>query len=206
MFVVRGKNLIQHKIDRLPREVDEVILIVHHQKEVIMDFFRDVYDGRKITYVDQGEPLGTGHALYKAKPFIKGDFLSMMGDDIYDERDIVDVMKYPWAMTVSKTESFPGTLEITTDAEDFLEDAVFDDEGTAGEILLDICLYKLQRDIFNTPLVKLNNKNEWGLPHTIFKFLKDTNTKMKVIRSKSWHKINSPDNLEQAEVALKALG
>ncbi|HRH26483.1 MAG TPA: sugar phosphate nucleotidyltransferase [Candidatus Paceibacterota bacterium] len=88
MLSLSGKNLLQHKIDRLPKEIDEVVLIVHHKKEVIRDFFSSEYNGRKITYVDQGEPHGTAHALWKAEPVLGEEFISLMGDDVYSEESI----------------------------------------------------------------------------------------------------------------------
>jgi NDP-sugar pyrophosphorylase family protein len=203
MLSLSGKNLLQHKIDRLPKEITEVVLIVHHKKEVIMDYFGEEYNGRKVTYVDQGEPYGTGHALWKAEPVLGEEFISMMGDDVYSEESIKEVLSYPWAMTVSRANSFPGTLDIKTDEEGFVKDVVFDHDGTMGEILLDVCLYKFKRDIFKTPLVQLQNKKEWGLPHTFFKFITDTGAKVKVLKTDKWIKVNSPEDLSEAEKLLK---
>lgn len=199
MLVVGGKNLLQHKIDALPDDVDEVILVVHHLKEHIKDFFGDSYGGKKITYVEQGVQHGTAHALWQVKPHITGDFISMMGDDIYSPDAIQRALEHPWAMTVSPSPSFPTTLDIKTTPEGYFADAVIDDVGHMGPALIDVCLYKFKPEIFDAPMVKVSNKDEWGLPHTFFGFLSSTKTPAKVLRDDSWIKVNTPEDLARAE-------
>ncbi len=202
MLMVGDKNLLQHKIDALPDSIDEVILIVHHKKEIIQSFFGEAYGGKKITYVEQGAPQGTAHALWQARPHITGDFISMMGDDIYSADAIQEALAHPWAMTVSPSLSFPTTLDIKTTPEGYFHDAVIDDIGHGGPALIDVCLYKLQPEIFDAPLITVSNLNEWGLPHTIFEFIKSTGTPVKVLRDDAWIKVNTPEDLARAEEFL----
>lgn len=198
MLMVGNKNLLQHKIDALPDSVDEIILIVHHKKEIIMSFFGDAYGGRKITYVEQGAPQGTAHALWQARPHITGGFLSMMGDDIYSPKAIRQALEHPWAITVSPSQSFPTTFDIKTTPEGYFHDAIVDDVGHGGPALIDVCLYKLQPELFDAPLIKISNKDEWGLPHTIFEFIKTSEAKVKVLRDDAWIKVNTPEDLLRA--------
>ncbi|MFA6445953.1 MAG: sugar phosphate nucleotidyltransferase [Candidatus Paceibacterota bacterium] len=198
-----GKNLIEHKIDRLPKEVDEVVLIVHYMKEKIMEYFGDSYKGKKIIYVDQGEALGTAHALWQAKDVLKGEFLSMMGDDLYSRKLLSDVIKNDWAMHVIKTRSFATTGDVQIDAKGYFKDVVFDDMGKRNDdILLATALFKLKKEIFNAPLIRVGGSKEFGLPHTVFQFVKDTKIKMKVLESKGWLKINTPEDVVAAVKAI----
>jgi len=192
-------------IENLPPEIDEVILVVHYKKEVIMDFFGSSYAGKKITYVDQKEPLGTGHALFQVAPFITGDFISMMGDDLYTKENFEQVMKYPWALTVFPTEGFSTAGEVVVDEKGYMKDILYSNEmgETNKKIgLIDVCLYKLNKDFFKASLVKLQGKNEFGLPHTLFKFLKETKIPIKVIKAKEWCKINSPEDVDVAHAVI----
>lgn len=198
MLTVGGKNLLQHKIDRMPESITEVVIIVHHKKEVIIDFFGDSYNGKTITYIDQGEPKGTGHALWKAQHVLHDEFITMMGDDIYSSESIKAVMSYPWAMTVAHAPSFPGTLDVETDSEGYLAGVKFSDAEVGNNILLDVCLYKFNTSLFSAQLIQLKNKVEWGLPHTFFSFVQATGTKVKVIETDSWIKINDPTDLDRA--------
>lgn len=202
MLMLGGKNLLQHKIDRLPSEIDEVVIVVNHKKEAVMDFFGKEYAGKKITYVDQGESRGTAHALWKAEPVLKDEFISMMGDDVYPEASIKDVLLYPWAMTVASAPGFPGALDIHADVEGYFVGTTPFKEGESRRIMQDVCLYKMKRDIFEAPLVQLKDKSEWGLPHTFFQFIRDTGLRVKVVETDKWIKVNSPEDLAEASKAL----
>ena len=45
---------------------DRLILVVGQFQEQVRAYFEDTYEGLKITYVEQPQPLGTGHALHLA--------------------------------------------------------------------------------------------------------------------------------------------
>ncbi len=204
MIEILGRNLIEHKIDRLPDEIKEVIIIVNHMKEKIMDYFGDSYKGKKITYVDQGEPHGTGHAVWQAKDAITGDFITMMGDDIYPTETIKNVLNHDWSMTVIPYKSFKTAGDVKLDENGNLKDVVFDDAGTyQGDILIDTCLYKLKKDIFDTDLVQVSGGKEFGLPHTVFKYVKENKVPMKVVKTDKWVKMNTPEEVEAAENDLR---
>lgn len=50
----------------LDLEQDCLILVVGHHAEQVRRYFGDSYDGLSIHYVEQAQPLGTGHAIYTA--------------------------------------------------------------------------------------------------------------------------------------------
>ena len=202
MLKVNGKNLLQHKIDLLPREIDEVILVVNYKSEVIKKFFGESYGGRKITYVEQGEPHGTAHALFKSAPLITGDFVSMFGDDIYPESAIIEVIKYPWALTAYRAKSIPTAFRIEVGENGYMKDAIADDKGIMGEMLLDVGLYKMKPEIFTAKKVLVSTSQEEGLPHTFYAFVKDKQIEVKVVIAESWYKINTPEDLAMTEAAM----
>jgi dTDP-glucose pyrophosphorylase len=201
MLVIAGKTLLQHKIDRLPDAIDEVIIVVGHKKESIISFFGTRYANKTIRYVTQ-EGQGTADALWLTRPFITGPFLSMMGDDVYSADAMKAVMDYPWAMTVAVAKSGRSTIDIRTTPEGYFYDAVVDDIGHGGDVHIDTCLYKFGPELFDASFVKVPNKEEWGLPHTLFNFLKTSGTPMKVLRDDGWIKVNTPEDLAHAETSL----
>jgi NDP-sugar pyrophosphorylase family protein len=202
MLVVGGRPLLERKIENLPDEIDEVIIIVGHLKEKIISHFGDSFAGKKITYVES-EPLGTGYALWQARKLLVGEFLSMMGDDVYSKESILAVMKHPWAMSTYQAPGFPTAGDITTHPDGYFKSADFDYEGKKDMVRVDIGLYKLQNDIFNTELVQLSN-GEYGLPHTIFKHIANNDIKMYVHDAKQWFKMNSPSDLEMVNEYYKS--
>ncbi|MES3005806.1 MAG: sugar phosphate nucleotidyltransferase [Patescibacteria group bacterium] len=197
MLIVGGKHLLERKIETLPKEIDEVVLVVGYLKEHIISYFGNFFADKKITYV-VCEPLGTGYALWQARHLLGSDFVVMMGDDMYGTEDVVEVIKHPWAMSTFETPGFATAADIETDENGYLRKADFDYEGKKEKIMLDTGLYKLKKEIFDADLVQLKN-GEFGLPHTIFAHVKNTNTPLYVNKARHWLKMNSPEDLNRAE-------
>lgn len=79
---VMGKPLIMHVIDSLPKEVDEVIIPMSYKKRAMEEYLLKNRPRRKITLVDEPEPLGTGGAVKNVEEHIDGQFLVINGDSI----------------------------------------------------------------------------------------------------------------------------
>ncbi len=208
MIKVGTRNLIEHKLDLLPITVTEIIIVVGYKAEVIKDYFGSLYKGRTITYIDQHEPLGTGHALWKTKDHITGQFLVMMGDDIYTKESIEAVLKYPFAMTVKRSPSFKKAGNVIANADGTLNTIEFDREGTRAFVSMDTCLYSLSPEIFTYPLAQVHGRDEWGLPQTLVSMAHEI--PIKVLETDFWIKINTPEEvilanaaLEEAEIATR---
>lgn len=80
---VLGKPLMMHVIDKLPKEVNEIIVPVSYKKDVIEDYLRKNHPKRKVTLVDEPEALGTGGAVKAVEGLIDGPFLVINGDSIW---------------------------------------------------------------------------------------------------------------------------
>ncbi|MGB2581124.1 MAG: nucleotidyltransferase family protein, partial [Thermoplasmata archaeon] len=79
---VMGKPLMMHVIDSLPDEVDETIVPVGYKRDVMEDYLRRNPPRRKITIVEEKEPMGTGGAVKNVEEYIDGPFLVINGDSI----------------------------------------------------------------------------------------------------------------------------
>ncbi len=61
---IAGKSILKHLIDSLsPLPVKKMIMVIGHQKDIIKAELK----GRGITFIEQVDQLGTGHALLQAK-------------------------------------------------------------------------------------------------------------------------------------------
>ena len=105
LLKVLDKTMIEHNLDQLHGLVDEVIIIVGFRKELVMEKLGSFYKGMKLLFAEQKEQLGTGHALETAKPFLKGKFIVLNGDDIYDKKDIAAMLEHDYAILVKEVES-----------------------------------------------------------------------------------------------------
>jgi len=79
-----NKPMIMHIIDRLPEEVERVVLAVNYRREMLEDYFKRHEDeiGPDIVFVEEKRPLGTGGAIKNCEKEISGTFLVFNGDVI----------------------------------------------------------------------------------------------------------------------------
>ena len=81
---VNGRPLIEDVFDNLIEiGVDEFVVVVGYKKEKIIERYEDEYDGVPITYAHQREQKGLAHALLQAESHVNGDFVLMLGDNIF---------------------------------------------------------------------------------------------------------------------------
>jgi NDP-sugar pyrophosphorylase family protein len=83
LFPVVDKPLIFRTIENLKRfGVDEIILAVNYKTELLMERVGGEYNGIKVRYSREINPLGTGGPIKKAEPMLKGEdlFLCLNGD------------------------------------------------------------------------------------------------------------------------------
>lgn len=70
----------------------DIAIIVGYKKEMIADFLKK--EGIKAALIEQKEQKGTGHAVLQAEKFCgKDDFVVVMGDNLYSEKDILAIGK-----------------------------------------------------------------------------------------------------------------
>jgi NDP-sugar pyrophosphorylase family protein len=191
-----GKTLIEHKFDALPEIIEEIVLVVGYKGELIRDRFGDKYNGRKIVYVEDPTRTGTAHALWRAKDILTDKFLVCMGDDIYSKQAFVDSARNIPSIVCKRAERDETGGRVVLSAEGALTGFVthkayinqFPDGG-----LIFTGLYGLTKEIFNYEPVKLEMKEEWGLPQTVLKYTEDF--PMYIIETDQWTSITSPEDL-----------
>jgi UDP-N-acetylglucosamine diphosphorylase / glucose-1-phosphate thymidylyltransferase / UDP-N-acetylgalactosamine diphosphorylase / glucosamine-1-phosphate N-acetyltransferase / galactosamine-1-phosphate N-acetyltransferase len=98
LLKVANKPILEYNLEHLGKFVDEVIIVVGYKKEMIMDFFGESFNGLKLTFVEQLEQKGTGHALLQVKDLLDGKFIVLNGDCIYSEKDIESCVVYNYAI------------------------------------------------------------------------------------------------------------
>jgi mannose-1-phosphate guanylyltransferase len=90
---VMGRPLMLHVIDSLPEEVDETIVPVGYMREAMEEYLRKNPPRRKITIVEEKQPMGTGGAVKNVEEYIDGPFLVINGDSI-SSLDMSDFIGY----------------------------------------------------------------------------------------------------------------
>lgn len=203
LLLVKEKSLIEHKLDILPSSIREVILVVGYLGDQIKKRIGDKYKNIKITYIWQDEPLGTAHALFLAKDKIHGNFLVLMGDDLYERKDLEEVIKHEWAILVEEAaESYRGAL-VKMSAKGRVSAILEGQDLVKGDLINTGC-YMLGKEIFNYKQIKLPDRNEFGLPQTLVSAM--DKYEVRVVYTTRWLPVTSPEDIFKAEKFLKKNG
>ena len=199
LLAVRGKSLLERTLDKLPEEVDEIILIVGYLKEKIQERIGNKYQGKPIKYIEQAERLGTAHALFLCREILGPRFLVLNSDDIYSSADIQRCLDYDnCILAYEMTGSFAGGRFFLNNRNEIT--AIGEGEFADGTHLVNTGLYVLTDDIFSYEMVKLSGREEYGLPQTIAVMAKDRPVKLE--KCSFWLQVNDPEALKIAQNKL----
>jgi NDP-sugar pyrophosphorylase family protein len=200
MINIGKMNLIEWKIEALPKEVNEVILVIGYLGEQIKNHFGEKFAGKKIIYIEQTELNGTGGALFLAKDLLKGKFLVMMGDDIYNKEDITEMIKNGWSILAKKADEKSKGAKIVLNDDNTIKEIIEGAELERGD-WNNTGMYLLGKEIFNYPLVpKSPGDKEFGLPQTIA--LATKNIPIRIVPTKRWLQVTCPEDVKKVETIL----
>jgi mannose-1-phosphate guanylyltransferase len=82
LLPILNTPMIGHIINKLPEEVDKIILAVNYKKNQIESYFKEFPIDKEIIINDEPEPLGTGGAVKFAEKEISDSFLVLNSDII----------------------------------------------------------------------------------------------------------------------------
>ncbi|MBN1860290.1 MAG: NTP transferase domain-containing protein [Candidatus Thermoplasmatota archaeon] len=94
MLPIAGKPILEwNLLNARAAGLKEFIFIVSYKSEMVREFFGNGTPWNvKISYVNQGKPMGTAHAIGTVEPFVT-DFIVMCGDTIFGSGDIKKIVQ-----------------------------------------------------------------------------------------------------------------
>ena len=214
MLKIKGKPILEHKLNALPKKIKEVIFIVGYRNEDILNHFKRYFGGRRIIYVFQTDLNGTGGALHLAKSVLKDKFLVMMGDDLYHKKDLAEIIKHDVAIMGHEVSDPSQFGVIRTNGNGVMVDVIEKPKASKYKLarqqrnkrsfrgLANVGVYVLNKKFFDYELVPIGG-GEFGLPQTLAKMAKDC--QVKVLQARAWHPIGNPEDLKEAEKVLNEL-
>jgi bifunctional UDP-N-acetylglucosamine pyrophosphorylase/glucosamine-1-phosphate N-acetyltransferase len=198
MLLLKGKPILEYTIDTLPKEVEEVIIVINYLGHFIEEYFGKFFNGRKITYVTQEKLDGTGGAMHTCKNLLKGKFLVVMGDDLYYKKDLEKLLGCELAILAYEIEGVARFGFLKTDKDGNLIEIIEKSPETKKR-RISTNAFSLNEKFFDYDLVAIS-ETEFGLPQTVAKMAKDFD--VKIIPAKIWHPVGYPEDLEKAEKIL----
>ncbi|AHF80169.1 bifunctional sugar-1-phosphate nucleotidylyltransferase/acetyltransferase [Thermococcus paralvinellae] len=207
LLKVANRAIIEYVLDNLYPFVDEFIIVVRYQKEKLIEFLGDEYNGKPITYVEQVEGEGTARAIYSAKEFIEGESFLAVNGDIYFERDAVKALLHAFrkadvALLVKEFEDLSHFGKIEVEGK-YVKEIKEKPGNIRGYANLGIYLFK--PDVFEfiekTPLSK---RGEYEITDTINLMIKTGRRVTYAVYDGYWNDIGRPwDLLNLNEYILK---
>jgi len=196
-----NKTIIEHNLDQLQGLVDEAIIIVGFKKEMIEELIGTEYKGMKISYVEQTEQLGTGHALLQAREAILDRFIVMNGDDLYSRKDIEACIKHRYCILAQNVEdpSRFGLCLIEGDAVKGIVEKPKPEEF-GNEPLANTGLYVFDRKIFGIELGR-TKREEFEIVDFVTELAKNERVDYEIV-SGYWVPIGYPWSILEANERL----
>lgn len=137
MLPVANRPLLEYVLGAIiDAGIDEVVFVVGYRQHRIRNHFGDGDDwGVSITYVEQSNQLGTGHAILQVEDVVDGEFLVLNGDRILEpsliERVRAQADTPALAITGANFPSTFGVVEMTGDRLARIEEKPVDPSPTA---------------------------------------------------------------------------
>ena len=215
ILTYKDKTLIHHKLEQLPADINEIIITIGHLGEKIVEAIGHSYDNSQnggsivpITYIEQKELLGTGHALWQTKDAIGNDsFFVLMGDDIYSKEDLEEMVSKhkdnneSWVALVQDIPEKMSAGKCVIGEDGLLTDIIEDPEGKIEKNTMYTGGCLLTPEIFNLPLVKIS-ATEYGLPQTFIQEERHLSGRgaggkrdIHAVQARYWKRITTPEDL-----------
>jgi len=106
MLPIANKPILEwNLINAIDAGVKEFIFVVGYKSEMVRNYFGNGDKWNvKIEYVNQGEALGTAHAIGMVQNFVN-NFIVLCGDTIFGKQDIKDILKKEPSIGLFKIEN-----------------------------------------------------------------------------------------------------
>lgn len=198
LLPIANKPLLAYTLEQVADLVDEVILIVGYRKEMIRAAFGEQFRGLPLTYVEQKEQKGTGHAIQQVADLVSGRFLVMNGDDLYHREDIERCLSHQFCV-LGQEVAEPWKFGIFHTNNGILE-RIVEKPKVAGKGLANTGLYLLDDRIFGFDLKK-TERGEYEITDLVNQFCKEEQVNIETVRT-YWLPVSYPWSLLDANHTL----
>ncbi|MBI4599864.1 NTP transferase domain-containing protein [Candidatus Uhrbacteria bacterium] len=199
MVLIGGKPILEYTLNMLPKEIEEVILVVGYKQEKIKEYFGNEWSGKHIVYVDQSRQKGTGDALVKAQPFLNGEpFLLLQADDLYHPDDLSALAASDLPAVLVIEHEHPERFGVCTVSPDGLLLELIEKPAHPKGNLVNVGPNLLHHDIFDLDLgAPMLPNGESNLAAQIGIWL--SRRPVRAMKGRFWYAIGYPQDLEGAE-------
>lgn len=201
LLPILQKPILEHIIESLPNQITELVIIVGYKADMIRAHFGDSFCNRRVSYIEQTEQLGTGHAALLAKPILKDNerFMFLFADDLHDKKSIEQCLGFNLGMLVTEV-SDPRRFGVVTVNKQNIVTHIDEKPDFPKSNLVNIGVYVLDTKIFSYQQPP-SKTGEYYLTDMISALSKDY--PIHAVKTDFWHPIGYPQDLLSAEQVLR---
>ncbi|NPV50147.1 MAG: NTP transferase domain-containing protein [Candidatus Methanofastidiosum sp.] len=158
--------------------IEKVSIIVGHKAEIIKDYIKNNNIGLQVSFIEQKERLGTGHALMIASEYVNSDFICVYGDLLFKESFIVSLLSRfessesvaMMALTESETPEFFGSVTVNGDE----VSGIYEKSDNPPSNLINTGIYCFKKEAFSyINKTKLSSRGEYELTDSLKMMMQD---------------------------------
>jgi len=199
LIQVCGKPILEHIIESLPAEIDELVLTVGYLKEHIMDRYGTEYQGKKVTYcVQENHSAGTGDALRCAQHALRGKFLFMYGDDIHGKETLAKAVQCEHAILGTYSDT-PEKYGVLVPNDDGTLNAILEKPKNPTSNIINIGGFVINESIFDYD-VPVSASGEHYVTDMLTEYAKDN--QVQIFAQDVWIPVGYPEDIAKAEKIL----
>jgi UDP-N-acetylglucosamine diphosphorylase/glucosamine-1-phosphate N-acetyltransferase len=148
MLPIAGRPILEWNLINAARAgFKDFLFIVSYKSEMVRDYFQDGKKWNvKISYINQGKPLGTAHAVSMVESF-SDDFVVLCGDTIFGPVDIKGLMKPGSQIGVTTTDN-PSQYGVVELVDGFVK-AIHEKDPHPTSNLINAGIYHFDKSIFS---------------------------------------------------------
>lgn len=200
LIEVCGKPILQHVVESLPPEIDELILVVGYLQEQIHELCGIEYLGKKVAYCEQKDFAGgTGEALMCAKALVHGKFLFMYADDIHGSAALKEAVACDHAILSAYSDA-PENFGVLVSNEEGALSAILEKPKNPPSNIVNIGGFVLDDAIFSYEVSVSKEHNEVLVTDMITDYAQDY--AVQIIMQNKWIPVGKPEDIEKAETVL----
>lgn len=202
LLPVAGKPILEHVLDTLPAEIDEIIAVVGGPHEArLREYLGENYKGRPVNFALQAEQLGLAHAFNCARHLVSGRWLGMIADDVLGPKDLTNLVAEDIALLAHRVATPENFGVLVTDGDGYLERSVEKPEDFISDLVW--TGHMVMDEKFFAAKVPPSARGEYETPDVWMKLISDFDVHIKVVEAEFWLPINDKQQLEEAERVLQ---
>ena len=205
MIPIANKPLLEWNLkNAIDAGIKEFIFVVSYKSEMVRNYFQDGKKWNvKIEYVNQGDALGTAHAIGIVEKFVN-DFIVLCGDTIFGKQDIKNILEKKNSMGLFEIENPEEYGIVETEGKKVIQ--VYEKMDKPFSNVINAGIYHFNKKIFDfIKKTKKSLRGEFEITDSINMMLKDI--ELEGVLLKEWRDVVYPWHLLDAnEEILKKIG